>query len=310
MTRMEARPLRLVLLFVIALLAGGCAADGSAPSPAASATSPTVSASSDRIDVGGREIHLQCWGEPADDRPTVLLIAGQGPTSSSWQVVAGPLADEGVHLCAYDRAGIGGSDPAPPGIRTTQDQVDELIALLDAAELTEPLIVVAHSLGALPAVGLAAAADDRVAGVVLVEPWSPRVSTAMRAVLPPEQPGESPELAEERWALTVMPFDPGLNPEGLLVSAADEEVAALLDQPGPIFGDAPVVVLRAPPPPPLPGLPEGYHEASVAAYDAGFREFAAESTRGTLILVEEAGHDLHRDQPEAVMSAIRELLAG
>jgi len=50
--------------------------------------------------------------------------------------------------------GYRGSDPAPEARRTTEDQVTELVALLDAAELQEPIVVVAHSLGSLPAIGL------------------------------------------------------------------------------------------------------------------------------------------------------------
>ena len=39
-------------------------------------------------------------------------------------------------------------------------------------------------------------------------------------------------------------------------------------------------------------------------------ELAAESTRGTLIEVEDTGHNIHDDQPEIVMDAIRDVMAG
>ena len=146
-------------------------------------------------------------------------------------------------------------------------------------------------------------------GVVLVDPWSPRVSAAQRAALPPEAPDESPELAGERRFLTDL-FDPAQNLEHLHVAASDEEVARLLDEPGPIFGDLPVVVLSAPPLPPLPGLPDSYHAATLAAMSDGYREFAAESTRGRLIEVEDTGHNIQDDQPDIVMDAIREVMAG
>ena len=87
-------------------------------------------------------------------------------------------------------------------------------------------------------------------------------------------------------------------------------MAALLDEPGPIFGDLPTVVLRRPPLPPLPGLPDSYHAATETALDDGFMELAAESTRGTLIEVEDTGHNIHDDQPEIVMDAIRDVMAG
>jgi pimeloyl-ACP methyl ester carboxylesterase len=164
------------------------------------------------IDIGGRSLHLECWGERVAGEPSVLLISGQGPTTSSWELMASEFAADGHHLCAYDRAGVGGSDPAPEASRTTEDQVTDLVALLDAADLQEPIVLAAHSLGSLPAVGLVDRAPERVAGVVLVDPWSPRVSAAQRAALPPEKPDASPVVADERRFLTDFLFDPAQNP--------------------------------------------------------------------------------------------------
>ena len=305
------------LAVVTTLLGVGCAQGGDEPSPAntgdSSGTSDAadeIARSSEQIDIGGRSLHLECWGERVTGEPTVLLLTGQGPTTSSWELMASEFAADGHHLCAYDRAGVGGSDPAPEASRTTEDQVTDLVALLDAADLQEPVVLVAHSLGSHPAVGLVAHAPERVAGVVLVDPLPPRVSAAQRAALPPEKPDETPEVAEERRFLTEDLFDPAHNPEHLLLAASDDEVAALLAEPGPIFGDLPTVVLRGPGPPPLPGLPDNYHAATEAAFDDGFREFAAESTRGTLIEVEDTGHNIQDDQPEVVMDAIRDVMAG
>ena len=318
MMRMEARFRRVISLAVaIVLLGGGCAEGGDEPSPAAtrdtSGTSDAadeIARSSEQIDIGGRSIHLECWGERVAGEPTVLLISGHELLTSSWELMASEFAADGHHLCAYDRAGVGGSDPAPEASRTTEDQVTDLVMLLDAADLQEPVVLVAHSLGSLPAVGLVHRAPERVAGVVLVDPWSPRVSAAQRAALPPKKPDESPELAEERRFLNDFLFDPAQNPEHLHLAASDQEVARLLDEPGPIFGDLPVVVLRAPPLPPLPGLPRSYHAATLATISDGHREFAAESTRGTLIEVEDSGHNIQDDQPEVVMDAIRDVMAG
>jgi pimeloyl-ACP methyl ester carboxylesterase len=318
MMRMEARSASAVSLAVaIALLGCGCVEGRDEPSPAGTRDSSDpsnaadeIARSSEQIDIGGRSLHLQCWGERVAGEPTVLLIAGQGPTTSSWELVASEFAADGHHLCAYDRAGVGGSDPASEASRTTEDQVADLVALLDAADLEEPVILTAHSLGSHPAVGLVARAPERVAGVVLIDPLPPRVSVAQRAALPPERTDESPEVAEERHFLTDFLFDPAQNPEHLLLAASDEEVATLLDEPGPVFGDLPTVVLQGPGLPPVPGLPDSYHAATEAAFDDGFTELAAESTHGTLIQVEDTSHNIHVDQPDIVMDAIRDVMAG
>jgi pimeloyl-ACP methyl ester carboxylesterase len=317
MIRMEARSWQFASLALVTVLLGaGCTQGGDEPSPAgaedSSGTSDTadeIARSLEQIDIGGRSLHLQCWGEQVAGEPTVLLITGHGPTTSSWELMASEFAADGHHLCSYDRAGVGGSDPAPEASRTTKDQVTDLVALLDAADLEEPVVLAAHSLGSHPAVGLVARAPERVAGVVLIDPLPARVGAAQRAALPPESPDESPEVADERRFQAEL-VDPAQNPEHLLLAASDDEVATLLDEPGPIFGDLPVVVLRAPPLPYLPGLPRDYHEATLAAFDDGFRELAAESARGMLIEVEDTGHNIHDDQPEVVMDALRDVMAG
>ena len=307
-----------------ALLASGCAGSDTDGPPRASSSgsgSPATAAPSggtaddvaeteEDVDIGGRTVYLRCWGAQVPGEPTVLLLSGLGPDTSTWAVMAPDFAGEGHHLCAYDRLGTGRSDPAQEARRTTKDQVDDLVGLLDAADLAEPVVLVAHSLGSLPAVGLVDRAPERVAGMVLVDPWSPRVAAAQRAALPPKKADEIPELAEVREFVTDSVYDPAQNGEHLLLAENDEEAVRLLDDPGPLFGDLPVVVLKAPRLPYLPGLPRTFHRATIASMDDGAEEFAAESTRGTLIRVQDTGHNIQEDRPEVVMDAILDVLAG
>jgi hypothetical protein len=158
---MEARSWQLAFLAVAAALLGaGCTQGGVESSPdrthdtsGTSDTADAVDRSSEQIDIGGRSLHLECWGERVAGEATVLLITGHGPTTSSWELMAGEFAADGHHLCAYDRAGVGRSDPAPEASRTTEDQVTDLVALLDAADLQEPVVLAAHSLGSLLPLG-------------------------------------------------------------------------------------------------------------------------------------------------------------
>jgi pimeloyl-ACP methyl ester carboxylesterase len=50
--------------------------------------------------------------EAGAGEPAVVLEAGLNNGAASWQRVM-PLLAPYVHVAAYDRAGIGGSDPAP-----------------------------------------------------------------------------------------------------------------------------------------------------------------------------------------------------
>lgn len=318
---MNARVLPAAVAVVTAAMitVSACSDDTSPPSDtrpdtASSASTPVEPVepadATELIDIGGRALALRCWGEPVAGEATILLVSGQGPTVSYWDPLAAELALDGHHLCGYDRAGIGDSEPAPEVRRTTKDQVADLVALLDAAELNEPLVVVAHSLGSLPAIGLTDRAPERVVGVVLLDPWEPRVGETLLAALPPEKPDESEALAQERHFLGEFRYDPAQNSENLLVAACDEEAIAQLDKPGPLFGDRPVIVLQAPFPERPPGLPRDYDRTARAAWTAGNEEFAAESTRGQVIKVEDTGHDIHVDQPQVVIDAILDVLAG
>ncbi len=309
---MEARvSLVAQLVLAIGLLVGGCGEDEEKPSPSSTSDAPDeIVRSAEEVDIGGRTLHLECWGEPVDGESTVLLISGQGPTVSYWETMAAMFAAEGHHLCGYDRSGVGDSYPPTEPRRSLPDQVTELVTLLDGADLAEPVVVVAHSLGSLPTLGLADRAPERVSGVVLVDPWGPRVAPSTRAALPPETPDESEDLAVERQFLTNAMFDPSQNAEHVVLARCDEEAIDLLDEPGPLFGDLPVIVLQAPFPKRPAGLPRAYDAVARAAWVEANEEFAGESMRGTVIEVEDTGHDIHVDQPEVVMDAIREVLAG
>ena len=56
----------------------------------------------------GRRLNFRCSGA---GRLTVIFESGFAGDSMAWSKVRAPLADR-YHVCAYDRAGAGFSDPA------------------------------------------------------------------------------------------------------------------------------------------------------------------------------------------------------
>ena len=64
------------------------------------------------IDVGGRRMHIDCAGARST-KPTVVFESGAFGFSADWDVVQTRLTAEGLRSCAYDRAGMGFSDPGP-----------------------------------------------------------------------------------------------------------------------------------------------------------------------------------------------------
>ena len=140
--------------------------------------------------------------------------------------------------CSYDRAGLGLSQPAPTP-RTTNDQVDDLHALLAAAGLTPPYVFVGHSSGGWNVMVYGGRYPDDVAGVVMVDVRPPAFSKQSAAALPKETAGEPDGLHQAR-ADADFEKDPSRNPEALdlIKSAAQAEAS-------PGFGDRPLAVLTA-----------------------------------------------------------------
>jgi pimeloyl-ACP methyl ester carboxylesterase len=123
-----------------------------------------------RVEVApGRALNLVCMGS---GERTVLFESGGSDWSVIWALVQPEVARH-ARACAYDRAGLGYSDPAP-GSRSPIAIVEDMHAMVVAARLKRPLLLVGHSLGGFNAKLYAALYPDEVAGLVLVDPAEER----------------------------------------------------------------------------------------------------------------------------------------
>lgn len=116
------------------------------------------------IDVGGLRLHIHCTGS---GEPTVILDSGMGMPGGTWLLVQRET-EKFTRVCSYDRAGYGLSDLGP-NPRTSTIISKELHALLQAAEIKSPYIMVGHSFGGENIRLFAALYPHEVAGVVLVD---------------------------------------------------------------------------------------------------------------------------------------------
>ena len=149
------------------------------------------------IDIGGRSLYLDCRGSGS---PTVILEAGFGNDSEIWDSVALPEDETGpavfpavamfTRVCAYDRPGTyrdpgfpGRSDPVEMP-RTAGDIVADLHALLTAANVPGPYVLVGHSFGGLIVRLYASTYPDDVAGLVLVDAAHEDYYAEVEKVLP------------------------------------------------------------------------------------------------------------------------------
>jgi pimeloyl-ACP methyl ester carboxylesterase len=167
-----------------AILVGGCA--GAAPSAEPSTPSPEASAAASAaasVDAsatprpsplphfaemfgigGGRELFMECTGEGS---PTVVFESGDQDDGRAWTSVVPGLVRE-TRVCTYDRAGTGRSGPAT-GCRQMDDLRGDFEALLKAADVAPPYVLVGTSGGGYLVAGYAQAHPADVVGLVIVD---------------------------------------------------------------------------------------------------------------------------------------------
>jgi pimeloyl-ACP methyl ester carboxylesterase len=307
-------------------------------SPAAPTKMPDSYAKPGRqVAIGqGRHLNLRCSGSGP---VTVLLESGSHADSTSWFRVQ-PLLAAQARVCSYDRAGYGFSDegPLPRGLDA---DVADLHALIEAAHLHTPLVLVGHSLGSNIVRRYAGAHPGDVAGMVLVDPpaqdlarflpaaWmkDDAAMTAQRDAFIGhcEQAAEHGGLAKPSPALA--PCIGGPAPwESVAVAAANHArklhpafwhtLRSELAQNVHVFaqpvsasesrGDMPLVVLKAAGT--YADAPAGVRKPLEAARDATQQRIVATSSRGVLRTVADSSHDIELDQPRAVADAVAQVL--
>ncbi|HVT39776.1 MAG TPA: alpha/beta hydrolase [Gemmatimonadaceae bacterium] len=120
------------------------------------------------VNVGDHRLHLFCEGSGS---PTVILEAGAGGWSIHMRRLQESLRDS-VRACAYDRAGLGWSDPSG-GPYDAGASVEDLRRLVDSARIPKPFVLVGHSLGANIAQIYASKHPEDLRAAILLDPGTP-----------------------------------------------------------------------------------------------------------------------------------------
>lgn len=138
-----------------------------------SAAEDLVDLRGERVELGsGRRLRAVAAGPAASARPLVVLEAGSFGFSADWAAVQAGLAADGLRSLAYDRAGLGYSDPGPAP-RDCAAIVNDLEALLQARSEPGPYLLCGHSMAGLHARVFAGRNAHRLAGLVLVDAVTP-----------------------------------------------------------------------------------------------------------------------------------------
>jgi pimeloyl-ACP methyl ester carboxylesterase len=247
---------------------------------------PPYLATGSTLVVNSSRTYLDCRGAGS---PTVVLEAGAGTGAAGWGFVLEWVAAK-TRVCAWDRPGIGGSDPI--GHHTIEDTARQLRATLLAAGEKPPFVLVGHSFGGVYARVFASTFRAETGGVVLVDPYLPDIRPVDHVAL-----------------------DPALREEWLTgIRATNKEVAALED----LDWDASYDQLTHAS---IEGLPlellfvdqrlrwQGRFEPAQADLIAAWRLLISRmSVDYRLTIAEDSSHTIQYDRPDLVVDAILRLV--
>jgi pimeloyl-ACP methyl ester carboxylesterase len=271
------------------------------------------------LDVGGHTMHIDCTGEGS---PTVILDSGLGDSYLSWRKVQPEIA-KFTRVCSYDRAGLGYSEPSSQP-RTSKVIAEELHALLQAASVSPPYVIVGHSMGGYNVRVYTRLYRNEVVGMVLVDASHPDQENLFPAEL---KNMEGSWHREAQFIASTMPFGIprllGLCDNDAVTRAADcnwhsareqlaemsafPESAAETAQTGSL-SDMPLAVLSHDPDKPSSDLPPDLAKPTNEAWEKMQEELAHLSTRGTQTVAKNSAHYIQIDRPEVVIDAVRNVV--
>lgn len=268
-----------------------------------------------------RKMYLECRGS---DSPVVVLIAGQRGSAAEWHLtesksvppspaVYGTVA-EFARVCAYDRPGtpvgesFSRSDPAPQPTTAAAATAD-LHALLRSAGVSPPYVLVGHSAGGTVARLYASTYPDEVRGMVLVDALGEGLQDAQtpaqwaiqRLLLEgdlTESLREYPDIERFDADTTFMQLRaaPPMRPMPLAVLSADASIGQLVEELA-ARGQLPA------------GVPADFGYVTEIAQRAAQAKLAALVPGARHVTNTNSGHNIHREQPQLVVSAIRDVVA-
>ncbi|MEL7531743.1 MAG: alpha/beta hydrolase [Bacteroidota bacterium] len=103
-----------------------------------------------------------------EGEPLIIFESGHGTPMGNWDKVIEGVA-ELAPLLTYERPGVGNSDTIEE-MPTIENVSDRLVRLLNHLELEPPYVLVGHSLGGLYVRGFANHYPEMLAGLIIVDP--------------------------------------------------------------------------------------------------------------------------------------------
>ncbi len=302
-----------------AVLAGGCAAVQAAADARDRRRFPPPGR---LVDIGGRRLHLIEAG--SGGLPLVIIPAMADP-ALTWAGILPALAGS-RQVIAYDRAGIGWSDPPARRPQGFDEIADDLRALVSAAGISKPFLLAGHSLGGPMARRFAVRHPRCVAGLLLIDSSHEAQGARLGAVEPDASSRSMVRLAAKRRLMPLGAYRLGA---GLGLASQLDRDAARETPPDLVAADRAVwlssrqrraavaeMLLSAR----MRGTPPDLGALPLTVLTAGEmpgrgqqewrrlqQELAALSSDSKQVIAEGAGHYIHLDDPGVVVRVVAEL---
>ena len=239
------------------------------------------------IDVSGRQFILECAG-PASG-PIVMLLPGGGGTVEAWARVKEGTA-RFARVCSYEPAGA--SHRSDTGAPVMDQMASDLDQVLTKVAGPVPTVLVGHAAGGLLARRFASQFPQRVVGIVLLDSSHEEQIWRLAAISPALLDFGFGKSWKDPAALRAM----GMVPNG---------------QRSTWHTDRPLIVIEhgvAEPPPAAVHVSPADAKKLEVAWHAMQQDLAARSPRGELRIAAGSGSEIHRQKPDAVITAIRDIL--
>lgn len=232
------------------------------------------------IDIGGIQLYCEELGEGTES-PVVVFDSGYGVPTKRWKSIKTEVSSLSKTFF-YDRAGVGHSslDNRP---RHSMQNVENLRSLLQKSGLAAPYVLVGHSFGGLNVRLYASMYPEEVAGLILLDSCHEDQNKVMAKELPPEM--QADYFGQFGAEGTLAQFEESL-----------EQV-----RPYKTLGEMPLTVVT--------GGNQPDHTTESWAHWMNFQKaLALLSINSRHVILEDAGHSVHIDHPEAVVEEIRKMV--
>jgi pimeloyl-ACP methyl ester carboxylesterase len=272
------------------------------------------------IDVDGHRMHLHCQGHGS---PTVIVEQGVGAQSLGWAPLNEQLSSI-TTVCAYDRPGMGYSDPIDHPTSAAEIAVN-LQKLLRNAGVTEDIVLVGWSVGGMYAREYYRQFPEHVKGMVLVdssheqqlqrlgdpdvgyenpfesERWLAPIGWTRLTGEVPERFAESPLPVPIRDRLVAINLKSHL-PGTMVREGKGMRVDLEANRAPPTLGDIPLIVISEG----KPNIP--FMQERIETWYALQDELARLSARGKHIVATQSAHAIHRTEPELIVESVRQVV--